>query len=285
MFFTYYFINLSPTLLVAVSVQRYLTVAKHQYSRRFNTMRNAYWTIGSICLLSLILQLHWPIFYERNSSPISNRSVCNVSSSYPRYIWFRSNVLGYLQWFFFTLCPFVIMLILNCSILKVVSSASRIQKRLSQKNQRKRAKQRNMSIMLLAVTCIFIVLTAPASTFMAFGHLFRNLHGRRFQSIWTIFSLIYYANTAANFLLYVLTANIFRQEMRRLFFSFGFCRKSEENSIGQQTSVTLRHGKNSRIVTFSNRNPSICSNNLQSKLLSPFDSHSNRRSSENDSSL
>ncbi|CAF1527149.1 unnamed protein product, partial [Rotaria sordida] len=32
----------------------------------------------------------------------------------------------------------------------------------------------------------------PASTFMAFGHLFKNLHGRNSQSLWTMFSLIYY---------------------------------------------------------------------------------------------
>ena len=232
MFFTYYFINLSPTLLVAVSVQRYLAVAKHHYSKRNCTVKNAYFVIGLICFFSLCIQLHWAIFYELTSIPVksSNRTltyrrVCNISSHYPHYLWFRSRVLGYLQWFFFTLCPFLIMLILNCSILRVIGSASRIQQRINQKNQRRKAKQRNMTIMLLSVSCVFISLTAPASTFMAFGHLVRNLHGPNSQSLWTMFSLIYYANTAANFLLYFLTANVFRQELRVMIFSFPGCSK------------------------------------------------------------
>ena len=235
-FFTYYFINLSPTLLVAVSVQRYLAIAKHHYSKRHCTVKNAYTVIGLICLGSLFIQLHWGIFYELKFVPIQQaasslnrtvlfRRVCNISSSYPTYFWFRSNMLGYIQWFFFTLCPFITMLILNSLILRVIASARRIQQRMNQKNQRKKAKQRNMTIMLLSVSCVFILLTAPASTFMAFGHLFKNLHGPNSQSLWTMFSLIYYANTAANFLLYFLTANVFRQELRVMILSLPGCTK------------------------------------------------------------
>ena len=117
------------------------------------------------------------------------------------------------------------MLILNSLILKVIASARRIQQRMNQKNQRKKAKQRNMTIMLLSVSCVFILLTAPASTFMAFGHLFKNLHGQSSQSLWTMFSLIYYANTAANFVLYFLTANVFRQELRVMILSLPGCSK------------------------------------------------------------
>lgn len=235
-FFTYYFINLSPTLLVAVSVQRYLAIAKHHYSKKHCTVKNAYTVIGLICLISFIIQLHWGIFYELQTVPIHRsalslnrtivyRHVCNISLNYPSYLWFRSNMLGYIQWFFFTLCPFIIMLILNSLILKVIASARRIQQRMNQKNNRKRAKQRNMTIMLLSVSCVFILLTAPASTFMAFGHLFRNLHGQKSQSLWTMLSLIYYANTAANFVLYFLTANVFRQELRVMILSLPGCSK------------------------------------------------------------
>jgi hypothetical protein len=117
------------------------------------------------------------------------------------------------------------MLILNSLILKVIASARRIQQRINQKNQRKKAKQRNMTIMLLSVSCVFILLTAPASTFMGFGHLFKNLHGPNSQSLWIMFSLIYYANTAANFLLYFLTADVFRQELRVMILSLPGCSK------------------------------------------------------------
>lgn len=234
MFFTYYFINLSPTLLVAVSVQRYLAIAKHHYSKRHCTVKNAYMIIGLICLISVFIQLHWGIFYEiilmptNTNAILSNRTItyyraCNVSTDHRIYFWFRSNMLGYIQWFFFTLCPFVTMLVLNSLILQVIASARRIQQRINQKNQRKKAKQRNMTIMLLSVSCVFILLTAPASTFMAFSHLFKNLHGPNFRSIWTIFSLIYYANTAANFLLYFLTADVFRQELRVMILSLPGC--------------------------------------------------------------
>jgi hypothetical protein len=234
-FFTYYFINLSPTLLVAVSVQRYLAIAKHHYSKRHCTVKNAYMVIGSICLFSIFIQLHWGIFYELELVPrkistslnrtISYNRVCNISSEYKKYLWFRSHMLGYIHWFFFTLCPFVTMLILNSLILKVIASARRIQKRINQKNQRKKAKQRNMTIMLLSVSCVFILLTAPASTFMAFGHLSKNLHDPNKKSLWTMFSLIYYANTAANFLLYFLTADVFRQELRVMILSLPGCSK------------------------------------------------------------
>ncbi|CAF3339904.1 unnamed protein product [Rotaria socialis] len=224
-FFTYYFINLSPTLLVAVSVQRYLAIAKHHYSKKHCTVKNAYFVIGLICLVSFFIELHWGMFYELRSIPnkqistsfnhtISYRRVCNITLNYPKYLWFRSNVLGYIQWLFFTLCPFIIMLILNSLILNVIASARRIQQHSHQKNRRRQVKQRNLTIMLLSVSCVFILLTAPASTFMAFGNLFKNFHGRNSQSLWTVFSLIYYTNTAANFLLYFLTANVFRQELR-----------------------------------------------------------------------
>lgn len=250
-FFTYYFINLSPTLLVAVSVQRYLAIAKHHYSRKHCTVRNAYIVIGIICLISFFIELHWGMFYELRLFPLkpisANRSVtfrrvCNISSNYPTYLWFRSNILGYIQWFFFTLCPFVIMLVLNCLILNVIASARRIQQHQNQKNKRKKAKQRNLTIMLLSVSCVFILLTAPASTFMAFGHLFRNLHGHRSQSLWTMFSLIYYTNTAANFLLYFLTANVFRQELRVMLSSFPGCSKLLQERISLLPNNTIMSG-------------------------------------------
>src|ERR1700722_3881419 len=159
-FFTYYFINLSPTLLVAVSVQRYLAIAKHHYSKRHCTVKNAYIIISIICFISIFVQLHWGIFYELKMMPLQNNSklnhtiifrrTCNTSlSDYPTYFWFRTNMIGYIQWFFFTLCPFVTMLILNSLILRVITSARRIQQRINQKNQRKKVKQRNMTIMLL----------------------------------------------------------------------------------------------------------------------------------------
>ena len=236
-FFTYYFINLSPTLLVAVSVQRYLAIVKHHYSKKHCTVKNAYIVIALICLISFFIELHWGIFYELQTIPTQQtssislnhtvlyRRVCNTSLNYPTYLWFRSHVLGYIQWFFFTLCPFIIMLVFNSLILNVIASARRIQQHINQKNRRKRAKQRNMTIMLLSVSCVFILLTAPASTFMAFGHLLKNLHGRNSQSLWTIFSLIYYTNTAANFVLYFLTADVFRQELRVMILSLSRCSK------------------------------------------------------------
>lgn len=250
-FFTYYFINLSPTLLVAVSVQRYLAIAKHHYSKRRCTVKNAYMIIALICLVSVFIQLHWGIFYELQTIPIkSNRTiiyrrVCNISSKYPNYLWFRSKMLGSIQWFCFTLCPFLIMLIFNSLILKVIASARRIQSRMNQKNQRKRAKQRNMTIMLLSVSCVFIVLTAPASTFMAFGHLLHNFHGPSSQSVWTMLSLIYYANTAANFLLYFLTANVFRQELRVMILALPGCGKffPESSQITDRSCVNTETGK------------------------------------------
>jgi hypothetical protein len=255
-FFTYYFINLSPTLLVAVSVQRYLAIAKHHYSKKHCTVKNAYMIISLICLISFFIQLHWAIFYELQIIPIKQtsstfnrtivyRRVCNVSSNYPIYLRFRSTMLGSIQWFLFTLCPFIIMLILNSLILKVIASARRIQQRMNQKNQRKKAKQRNMTIMLLSVSCVFLLLTAPASTFMAFGHFFQNLHGPNSQSLWTMFSLIYYANTAANFLLYFLTANVFRQELRVMILSLPGCSKiiPENSRLLQTNTLTAGTGK------------------------------------------
>jgi hypothetical protein len=132
------------------------------------------------------------------------------------------------------------MLILNSLILKVIASARRIQQRMNQKNQRKKAKQRNMTIMLLSVSCVFILLTAPASTFMAFGHLLRNLHGQNSQSLWTMFSLIYYTNTAANFILYFLTANVFRQELRVMILTLPGCSKivPEQFRLLQTNTIT-----------------------------------------------
>ena len=250
-FFTYYFINLSPTLLVAVSVQRYLAIAKHHYSKRHCTVKNAYMIIGLICLLSFFIQLHWGIFYELQVIPVKHnrtiiyRRICNISSKYPNYLWFRSRMLGSIQWFCFTLCPFLTMLIFNCLILKVIASARRIQSRMNQKNQRKRAKQRNMTIMLLSVSCVFILLTAPASTFMAFGHLFHNFHGPYSQALWTTFSLIYYANTAANFLLYFLTANVFRQELKVMILELPGCSKliPEDSRMRDTNLLNTETGK------------------------------------------
>ncbi|CAF1639838.1 unnamed protein product, partial [Didymodactylos carnosus] len=88
-FFTYYFINLSPTLLVAVSVQRYLAIAKHHYSKRHCTVKNAYIIITLIVAISFCIQMHWGIFYELRRVPKINKQnityikpVCNISLQY-----------------------------------------------------------------------------------------------------------------------------------------------------------------------------------------------------------
>jgi hypothetical protein len=60
-----------------------------------------------------------------------------------------------------------------------------------------------------------------------------------------MFSLIYYANTAANFLLYFLTANVFRQELRVMILSLPGCSKiiPENSRLLQTNTLTAGTGK------------------------------------------
>ena len=57
-----------------------------------------------------------------------------------------------------------------------------------------------------------------------------------------MFSLIYYANTAANFLLYFLTANVFRQELKVMILSLPGCSKIVPEHLRAHPAHTISTG-------------------------------------------
>ncbi|CAF0784767.1 unnamed protein product [Didymodactylos carnosus] len=209
-FMSFVGLQLSSWCLTAVSVDRCLSL----YSMSWKQMcgKPTYAVYHILILTSFCLLLNCHILFKNgyridNSSCIKDCVICYQTRTNSKYIfpnWERVHLIVY------NLCPFIIMCICNTYIIYISINSSRIKT----KSCRSQNQLRQITIMLIAVTFAFMVLTLPACIYFVFFRHNMSHYPRLYRyMIQIILVSIQFTSHAINFFLYCFTATNFRHEL------------------------------------------------------------------------
>ena len=197
-FFNYFTRQVSAWLRVFISFDRFLSL-KYHYRTWFGRSKNVLIIIGSIIGVGTLFNLHIVIFacfYEPNGTMNVNS---RLSMMYPYPIW------TYVHLGISNFLPFVLMGIFNANAIYHLMNLRR-----TSTIQNSRIPHRVISITLIITTCLFLIMTIPAT--VAFG-FFGDVAG---YTVLYTFDSMSYTYHILSFATYMITWDEFRQEFIRI---------------------------------------------------------------------
>nr|QVK45786.1 G protein-coupled receptor [Proales similis] len=213
-YFAFTSLQLSSWLLATVSIDRLMLLHSSWWKRHMTKPRTVNFIIATIIGTVFALNSHILVLngFETNKTNEHNLTQtvveCYRSREDKNYIfpkWERVHLLVY------NVLPFSIMCVCNSLIIYSVKFANN-QIRSSRKADQKK---RRLTYMLVLVTCSFMCLTLPSVIFHTF---FREaMRGKPHRRILNLFlNNLLHTSHAINFVLYVLSAPIFRNEVKSM---------------------------------------------------------------------
>ena len=230
----------STYLLVALTLQRAISVVWPHRVHVLCTRTNTLATIGGIAVASLLLQAHVLYGYDVVVTGEGGQGVCGHGSQ--AYYVFNADYWVYVEIVTFSLLPFFCLVMGNGVLawtLAVSVAAARTSLASSDVRQvdvrRKKASSTTTTVMVVSV--VFIVLNLPLFVLIIInssthidapeGERDGEEQGGQGEDDVAIFlqsllTILLFCNSAVNFYLYCLTGTRFRQELRQLM-SDAFC--------------------------------------------------------------
>ncbi|XP_045158264.1 neuromedin-U receptor 2-like [Mercenaria mercenaria] len=246
LFFIYGSLLCSSWFLVAVTIERFVSVWFPHKVKSVCSLRNACAVITLIVSVIFLLNIHWlygvylaPV---QSSSNITTKSACGLvkNSEYREFF-------VYYEWIYlciFSLVPLTVLTSANISIivrLLIRKLKTRIQ--VAPNNGILAARRNNVSqltIMLLIVNTMFIICTPPISIYNIWEDQWKasaktSQEEAALKLTWAVVNLLMYLNTTLNFFLYFLSGSKFRKQVKDF-----FCRGRNRfgTSITQPTDET-----------------------------------------------
>ncbi|WAQ98250.1 GALR2-like protein [Mya arenaria] len=218
-FFIYSSMQFSSWILVGVSVERVVkTYFPFRYKRLYTTKRVK---IGLVITLFVLILVNIHFFFTNG---INDYTEGECSSLTPETYWFDEYVFVYIDLTVLSLVPFVIMLISNIFLIRVLR---RVQRERSDMMHEKYVKNANrfsirMTKMLLVCTMYFLVATAPISIYFVVDSYFLprfeesgdEASVARMDLAWSTTYLFSFSNYCVNFYLYTAMNDRFSRELR-----------------------------------------------------------------------
>jgi hypothetical protein len=237
-------------LILAVTVDRYIAVALPFKARHMCTAKRA--RIVIIVLAALAAGKNLNAFWAYGIEHIMRNGVQSVNMcGYPSYfaLYFRRHIRPWVTWVLVAAVPAMTIFVLNILILRKMEktvymrsstnreSASRIESpsqnetvnngvvdnagsELLQSSppSSNQPSLRQMSVMLLAISAVFLILVLPCFTYSVVKRVFfKRPRTGFFVLVDVVVQVLLYTNHAINFYLYCLTGNGFRRMVKLLF--------------------------------------------------------------------
>lgn len=225
-FLQYWSFDVAVWILVAMTIDRVIVVMAPLKSHLYATKKRASIALVSLMILCAIINCHLFATTYLKESPGGN--ICTARAEYDDFF---EHIWSWLDASIYSFIPFTVLLILNIIIILSMSRADRRKRQMTNRLHTPRSKAdrrgainpRKMTVMLLSVTSVFILLTAPSMGLMIVrkrGELYFDFTNYRDVAKYTLIRqiarILLYLNHGINFFLYCITGTKFRRELASL---------------------------------------------------------------------
>ena len=227
-------------ILVSVTLERVCAVFLPHKSKEIFTKQFA--TVSLIIQALVIIIINSNFFYTHDLLYFRDLDGRMEPICFPplqEHLSYISNVWPWIDFCLFSLMPFAIILTSNVAIVcRLLWSRYARRRHLRATHD---VKMTSMTAILITVSIVFFVTTAPISIFLilsAMLHQDADIYQQAFMSlIWAVLNMILYTNNAVNFLLYCFSGPRFRRELKVMFF-----RRNIVHPLNTTTIIELQHG-------------------------------------------
>lgn len=225
-FLTYFSVHFSSWLLVAVTLERVISVMlPHKVKLNCTTMKaGIVVAVTFVCLF--LLNVHFFFGYGLVHKPLYVRAPWQCTPINDDYMDFRDDILPWLDFVVAFLLPFTILTVGNVMIIVKlrINTVRRRKMSLTQKEK----EGRSVTFMLIALCVIFFICLTPVSIFLIILPYLREeamklpyvemIRQMEYLIFWhAVTNCFGYINSSTNFILYFLSGSRFRSEVRHLF--------------------------------------------------------------------
>ncbi|XP_059176638.1 thyrotropin-releasing hormone receptor-like, partial [Physella acuta] len=212
---------LSAWLVVAFTIERYIGVCHPLRRKHICTLSSTKRIVAGLLVLALLVNIFKPLLTVSHHVDMWGQA-CTTNPKYKQL----SFILDSIYAVSITFVPFVIISVLNISIIRTLFLHNR-QQRLIRTLMEKSAIKLEFTIILLIVSFCFVALNLPyfatwckvflSSNFVKLVSLQDLDEIIYFRGVTFIARAIFYINYCINFFLYSITGAYFRRELKRLF--------------------------------------------------------------------
>ena len=248
-FLTYFGAQFSSWLLVAVTIERAVSVIfPHKVKLACTTMKAGV-TVLTIFVCIFGLNAHFFYGYGQTYVPMASGSRYRCVPIYDNYKNFRDDILPWIDFSVTFLVPFVLLSTSNILIIFKLKRNTQRRKKMSISRNEKEG--RSVTIMLIVLCVVFFICLTPVSIYLIlqpyikenarklpFEAMIRQLE---YQLFWhALTNCFSYINACTNFIFYFLSGSRFRAEVRALF----TCKKAGKEGVfgnsssGRSTSIS-----------------------------------------------
>ncbi|CAF3657013.1 unnamed protein product [Rotaria socialis] len=217
-YLTFVGLQLSSWHLAAVSLDRCCSLYFLTWKQTYGKLSRTKYHIGILAIVCLLLNSHILFLNGYRDGPPHYKVECYKRRTNPFYIfpqWERIHLILY------NLCPFSIMLLCNIYIIFVTVRSARIRTSIPAPSSRKCsrpsiARHRQLSLMLILITFVFVLLTLPSCIYFVFfrHRMSPKKYSRNHRHMIQIcLSSIQFTSHAINFFLYCFSGTNFRTEL------------------------------------------------------------------------
>ncbi|XP_045203525.2 galanin receptor 2b-like [Mercenaria mercenaria] len=213
-FFLYMTMQYSSWILVGVTVERLVKGYFPMKYRRIYSYRKV--IIELLVTLFILILVNGHFFFTNG---INDFTEGNCSSLNPDFRYFDENVFIFIDFSVLSVIPFIIMLVCNILLVKVLRQVQR--DRVSMMHQSVYRKTSRFSVkmtkMLVLCTFYFLIATAPISIYFILDTYLKPEHVSNYNCLaWSITYLLQYSNSCINFYLYTAMNDRFYKELKAL---------------------------------------------------------------------
>lgn len=229
-FLTYFSLDFSVWLLVAVTVERFLMVKFPLKARTLCTRKHATVVIAGIFIMLVGINQHF--FWMQELYTQSGMNIC-FPKTHDVHIYFMNIVFPWIDFAIYSAIPLIFMIICNTLIIwNLVSRERRLKQSITADQTTncveqclplpKSTKLANVTRMLLVVTCMFVVTTLPIDIYLIIipyltADMDSQSHDYAMVKLgWAIVNMLQYLNNAIHFILYCLSSSSVRKELATL---------------------------------------------------------------------
>ena len=239
---TYWVTYCASWLLVAVTVERCVSVWFPHKVKLIFTKRRTYIIIATVIVVMVLLSAHYVFGRGFNIGSENNMTVVylcdNISKMYGE---FEMKVWPWIDYTIYSVIPSTILILCNISIIHKVMSSSRNALRSGNDNtaqnrsvSSRKSQASSLTAMLLLTSTTYVICTTPFCIFAIYSNAFGSeLDYAVDDLIWALVNMLQFTNNCINFILYCVSGKRFRDELRGLCF-----RKKQQRSDVYSTRVT-----------------------------------------------